>query len=77
MSDEPVFPHGKKFPDDEGELAIRIASDPEHDVVRIDFGKPVQWMALEPTEALELATLIVQHAIQLPSMKANLPGKEA
>lgn len=65
MSKEPYYPHGKKYEDDEGELAIRIAVDPAAGVVRIDFGKPIQWIALEPAQALGLAELIARKASAL------------
>jgi hypothetical protein len=77
MSDEPEFPHGKKYPDDEGAFEIQIAADPEQDVVRLDFGKPIRWLALEPTEALQLATLIAKKALELQIKPPPPPPAEA
>lgn len=64
MSDS-QFPHGKKYPDDEGELSVRLAADPDSGVVRFDFMKPVQWIALEKEEAIAFANLILEKAKQL------------
>jgi len=59
------FPRGQKYPDDEGAFELRIAADKEQGVVRIDFGKPIRWMAFEPPHALELADLITRKARQI------------
>ena len=45
------FPHGKISGDDEGEVRILIAADREHNVVRIDFGKAIHWLALDVESA--------------------------
>lgn len=56
------YPRGKKYDDDEGEFEIRVAADPEAQVVRIDFGKPVRWIAFESDRANEFADLIKRKA---------------
>jgi len=58
------FPHGKLNADDEGALNMAIAYDEAANVVRVDFGKPVVWFALPPKNALELASLLVTHAMR-------------
>jgi len=45
------YPHGKISGDDEGEIRIMLAADCEHNVVRIDFGKAVHWLALDVESA--------------------------
>ena len=59
------FPRGKKYDNDEDELDIKVATDPETNVVRIDFDKPIRWIAFEPDVAIELAALIIQKAVEL------------
>jgi hypothetical protein len=59
------FPRGKKYDNDEDELDIKVATDPETNVVRIDFDKPIRWVAFEPDLAIELAALIIQKAVEL------------
>ena len=57
-----------KFPmpaindDDEGELRMAVARDTVNGLVRLEFGKPVAWLALPPPEAMELAKLLLKHA---------------
>lgn len=57
-----AFPYGDLGPDDEGELAVAIAADPRHGVVRFEFGKPVAWLALPPAHARQLAALLLENA---------------
>jgi hypothetical protein len=59
------FPNGKLNSDDEGDLAIRIASDPKKGVVMIDFGKPVNWVGLPKDQAFELAEILKKRAMEL------------
>lgn len=55
-----AFPDGKLNKTDEGELRMAVGSDGEF--VRVDFGKPVAWLALPANEAKELAALLMRHA---------------
>lgn len=57
------FPDGKMSPEDEGELKFGIAHD--QDNVIIDFGKPVEWFALPPETARQLAAALLHHAGQI------------
>ena len=59
------FPRVKKYDNDEDELDLKVATDPETNVVRIDFDKPIRWVAFEPDVAIELAALIIQKAVEL------------
>ena len=56
------FPEGKLDPTDEGEIAIGVAWDPQNNVVRIEFGKPVAWLALDPAAATQLGRLLIVKA---------------
>lgn len=54
------FPEGKIHEDDEGGLNMAVGHKGE--LVFINFGKPVQWIGMNPSEALQLAKLITEHA---------------
>jgi hypothetical protein len=56
------FPKGKTGPDDEGALMTGIAWDGKDGIVRIDFGKKVAWLGMEPPEAIEFAKAIIEKA---------------
>ena len=58
------YPDGKLNADDEGGIAVAIAYDPNNDTVHIDFGKPVAWIALPPSQAVAFAELIIHHALR-------------
>jgi hypothetical protein len=55
-----AYPHGKLAPDDEGELLAHLSRD--GDIVRLDFGKPVPWLALSRHEAKEFAARLMEMA---------------
>jgi hypothetical protein len=48
------------------ELALAITYDEDDDVVRIEFGKPIQWLAMPPAQAIGFARLILKHAAKKP-----------
>ena len=54
------FPQGKLDESDEGELTLAVTR--VGDVVRIDFGKSVAWLAMSPEDAMGLASLLWKHA---------------
>ena len=56
------FPHGQISDDDEGELIMGVARDTVNGLVRLQFGKPVAWLALPPKEAIALAETLLRHA---------------
>ncbi len=64
------FPYGKTQPDDEGELVIAIAADPRQGVVRLEFGKPVGWLALPSQHAKQLAAMLLEKAQAVEKGKA-------
>lgn len=44
----------------------------DNELLRIDFGTQVQWLTLPPDQAVDLAYLILKHAIQSPEALARL-----
>lgn len=53
-------PEGKMTAHDEGGLRFGIANDGAH--VIINFGTPVAWLGLGPSDARDLAKLLITHA---------------
>lgn len=54
------FPHGKLNDNDAGALAYAVFA--ENGVVVIKFPKLIQWIGLEPEQAIEMAEVLVKHA---------------
>lgn len=54
------FPEGKLNKDDEGALVIGITYDQKDNLVIIDFGSPVKWFGMRPTQAVEFANTILR-----------------
>jgi hypothetical protein len=63
MTDQ--YPDGKLDEHDEGELTIGLATDIEKGVIRIHFGKPVLWIALDPESAKGFAKVITEKAQEI------------
>lgn len=59
---ERTWGRGRISGDDDGELAFVVSSGKTPGIVRVDFGKPVEWLGLPPQEAVELAQLLIKHA---------------
>jgi hypothetical protein len=59
---ERTWGQGRISGDDDGELAFVVSSGQQPNIVRIDFGKPVEWLGLPPQEAVQLAQLLIKHA---------------
>lgn len=47
---------------DDGDLAFAVGPHPEKELVVVDFGKPVEWVAMPPQQAIELAQALIKHA---------------
>lgn len=43
-----TFPNGQLKTDDEGGIAIHISADKTKNVVMMQFGKPISWLAFDP-----------------------------
>lgn len=59
------YPYGKLRKDDEGELTVAMAVDARQGVIRMEFGKPVAWLALPSGHARHLAKMLVSSADEL------------
>lgn len=59
------FPKGKLNKEDEGALAMAVASDFENRKVMINFGKPVEWLGLDPEDAVQLARMLMHKASEV------------
>jgi hypothetical protein len=57
-----AFPQGRLTDDDEGELKMAVGFDKLSGLVRVEFGKPVAWLALPPENAIALARAILKRA---------------
>lgn len=55
-----AFPHGKLAPGDEGELRAHLSC--KGDILRIDFGKDLSWLAMTRNEAKEFAARLMAMA---------------
>lgn len=69
------YPAGKLGPHDEGELALRIAGDEEHDVVVVDFGTQVVSLAMPPEQAIEFGKLLIRQGMGLIDRQRERAGK--
>lgn len=59
------FPHGKLRPDDKGGLNVAISRFRAPDgtkMIQLDFGSPVDWLALPKEQALAFAAVITRMA---------------
>lgn len=53
---------GRAGPEDDGDLAFAIGPHPDKDLVVLDFGKDVTFVAMPPQQAVELAQMLIKHA---------------
>jgi len=58
------YTNGRLGASDDGSLAMAVAADPARGLVRVDFGKPVEWFALPAQQAVALAQLLIEKAKQ-------------
>jgi hypothetical protein len=56
---DPQFPDGKISLDDEGRAKVMISHD--ENLVRLDFGKPLAWLAMPKSQALQFVFVILEH----------------
>ena len=57
-----TYSDGRKAADDEGDLAFKIGPDEKGEFIKIEFGKPVEWIGLPPENAIALAQMLIKHA---------------
>ena len=63
------FPEGKLDPSDEGELGIRITL--LADVIHVEFGTSVRWLALGADDAESLGRTLVKMAKKLRHARSD------
>ena len=66
-----AYPNGRVGADDEGELAYAIAADPKHQIIRIEFNKPVDWLGLDKDSAEALRDMLTEKLMELRGIKAD------
>lgn len=59
------YPEGRISAEDEGQLAFLVAADPNTNLVRLQFNKPVAWMAMSAKDAVALAEMLIDKAKQV------------
>lgn len=57
-----TFSQGSINEDDQGDLKLGIAFDPSDGLVKVQFGKPVAWLAMPPANAAAFANAILKKA---------------
>ena len=70
------FPDGKMSDDDNGGLRLQVAKM-SNSLVRIDFGTPVTWLAMEKSSAIQLAAMLLDAAGSELVMKIPVPKGSA
>jgi hypothetical protein len=58
------FPQGKLRPDDEGEIKVAILADVKHQIVILEFGKPVAYLAIRADQVPAVVEALLQKAEQ-------------
>lgn len=61
----PDSTYGNDPADDEGELRLAIAADKRAGLVRVEFGKPVGWLAFPGEQAAALGKVLLKKAAEL------------
>jgi hypothetical protein len=56
------FPEGKVATTDEGEIQYAVSSSKGK--VIVTWGKPVEWIGMNPQQAIEFANSLKQHALR-------------
>lgn len=57
-----TWSEGRIGPEDDGDLAFAIGPHPDKELIVIDFGKPVEFVAMPPQQAIEMAQALIKHA---------------
>lgn len=57
---------------DDGDLAFMVGPHPERELVIVDFGKQVQYVAMPPQQAMELASCLIKHARAITTTPISL-----
>ena len=65
------FPLGKTRPDDKGELKAAVAASKTDDVVFINFGKEISWLAMDSQGAMDFAGMLMVKAKEIRDRMEN------
>lgn len=57
-----TFSEGRIGATDDGDLAFAVGTHPDKPLVCIDFGKPVELVAMGPQQAIELAQSLIKQS---------------
>ena len=66
-----AYPNGRVGATDEGELVYAIAADSKHQIIRIEFNKPVDWLGLDLESAEALRDMLTEKLLELRGIKAD------
>jgi hypothetical protein len=68
------YPDGKLSPTDQGELEFKLQLIGDGRII-LDWGKPVQWIAFNPSEARAIAAGLNRKAAEAEEQLKALKGK--
>ena len=54
------YSKGRKSADDDSGIAIAVYTS--GNIIKIDFGKPTEWVGFGPQDAVDLAQVLIKHA---------------
>jgi hypothetical protein len=60
-----AYSEGRLGAEDLGDLAAVISTDRERKRIRLDFGKPVTWLAMTADDAVSLAQELIKRAREI------------
>lgn len=63
------YPAGRMGAEDDGQLSYAMANDDKHQTIVIRFGKPIEWVGLGLTEAVELRDQLTERIAALRGVK--------
>lgn len=53
---------GRAGATDDGDVVFAVGQHPDKELVVVDFGKPVEWVAMPPHQSIELAQSLIKFA---------------
>lgn len=69
------YPNGKLNEDDEGGLFLQVGMDEQNQIVLMDFGAPTAWIGMTPEDALRVAEMLHDRAVQLLRERSRAKGR--
>jgi hypothetical protein len=64
-----TWPHGRMAPDDDGSTHLALALDPQHRVIRLQFGGPVTWVGFDLASASSFLVGLTNLVEQLAALE--------